>query len=117
MTSVASTFAQRCGIPCVSVPRIKPLPPSLVESVRAHRRTAVVEEHTVAGGLFGALAEAIAARDSPAQQPRLSHFGLASKFTSTAGSYQHALAEHELDDASLVDRLTAWAEAGHGSAA
>lgn len=117
MTSVATTFAQTKGMACVSVPRIKPLPPSLVEAVRSHRQTAVIEEHTATGGLFGALAEALAAQTSSSQQPQLSHFGLASKFTNSAGSYQHALAEHELDDATLVHHLAMWANASHGSTA
>lgn len=113
MTSGATTLAKSLGIACLSVPRIKPLPAGVVTAVLAHRRTAVVEEHAVAGGLFSALAEE-AARVGPRGVPSMVHVGLESRFTTTAGPYQHALSEHGLDDTSLAHRLVEWADAADG---
>jgi transketolase len=109
LTSVAARFAESRDIPCLSVPRIKPLPPELVDQACARRRVVVVEEHAAAGGLFGALAEATAARPHHESATRLTHLGLRSRFTTTAGSYQHALSEHALDDATIGQRLADWA--------
>ena len=112
MTSIATTVARTHGIPCISVPRIKPLPSSLVDTVRSYRMTAVVEEHVREGGLFGALAEHLQSEQPCSRAARVSHFGLATKFTTTAGSYEHARAEHGVDDATLSSRLVAWLTAG-----
>jgi transketolase len=112
MTSIATRIARAHGLPCLSVPRIKPLPSSLVDVVRAHRATAVIEEHAREGGLFGALAEHLASAPQAPADARLSHFGLDSRFTTTAGTYEHALAEHGIDDATLSSRLAAWMAAG-----
>lgn len=109
LTSLAARIAAASGIACLSVPRIKPLPDELLDIVAAHRSVAVVEEHARAGGLFSAIAEALGDRTSPAGWPRLTHVGLQSKFTTTAGSYEHALSEHDLDEAAFTRRLAEWA--------
>lgn len=108
MASLAARIARAGGTPCVSVPRIKPLPEELLAIVGTRRSVAVVEEHTRAGGLYSALAEAIADWESPSGSPRLTHFGLQAAFTTSAGSYEHALSEHQLDEVTLTRRLTEW---------
>jgi transketolase len=114
MTGIATVLARTHGVPCLSVPRIKPLPPSLVAAIQSHRQTLVVEEHARAGGLFGALAEELASAESPPCRSRLAHLGLTSQFTSTAGSYEHALSEHGLDDAAVNRSVAAWITASPG---
>jgi transketolase len=108
MTGISTAIARAHGVPCLSVPRIKPLPPSLVAAVHSFRRTIVIEEHARAGGLFSALSEELACVDAPPGRPSVAHLGLAMRFTSTAGSYEHALFEHDLDDAAVNHRLLAW---------
>jgi transketolase len=108
MTNIATTTARAHDIPCLSVPRIKPLPHGLVDTLQAYERVVVVEEHAPAGGLYSALSEAIAATESQHGRPQLSHFGLSSLFTTTAGSYAQALSEHALDDDTLVRQLVRW---------
>ncbi len=108
MVSIAARVAEATGVPCLSVPRIKPLPEELLAIVGGRRSVAVVEEHARAGGLLSALAEAMADWEGPGGCPRLSHFGLQSTFTMAAGSYEHALSEHQLDEVSITQRLVAW---------
>jgi transketolase len=114
MTSISTAIARTHGVPCLSVPRIKPLPPSLMAAVQSHRQTIVVEEHARAGGLFSALAEELASAESLSGRPHLAHLGLSGQFTSTAGSHEHALSEHGLDDAAVNRSLTAWITARPG---
>jgi transketolase len=109
MTSIATTAARAEGISCLSVPRLKPLPTDVVTIAQSYRHIAVVEEHTAAGGVYGALAEAIASLPPTTRVPQLLHFGLGPSFTATAGSYEHALSEHDLDDPAIQRRLHAWA--------
>lgn len=108
MTSPATVFAREHGVACLSVPRIKPLPAAVVAAVQASSKAIIVEEHAAAGGLFGAVAECIAAEGKAGGGISVQHLGLASRFTETAGSYENALSEHELDAAALAQRLTTW---------
>lgn len=108
MSSLVATIALTRNIPCLSVPRIKPLHSSLLDTLQAYRHVAVVEEHTSAGGLYSALAEAIASFAPQVSRPQVLHFGLSSRFTASAGSYDHALSEHALDDGTLTRRLINW---------
>jgi transketolase len=109
MSYIASLFGRAHGIPCLSVPRIKPLPGPLVDAVQAYGNAVVVEEHVRAGGLFSAVSEAIGDSPLASQRSHVSHIGLDSRFTTTAGSYEHALSEHELDGAAVSRRLSEWA--------
>lgn len=108
MTHVATTIAREHDVSCLSVPRIKPLPLGLVDTLRPYDCVAVVEEHAPTGGLYSALAEATAATESQSKRPQLVHFGLSSRFTATAGSYTHAMSEHALDDHAIGHRLADW---------
>ena len=109
MTSIATTIAQAHDIPCLSVPRIKPLPTSLVEMLQSYQQVAVIEEHASAGGLYSELCEVVAAVALGVCRPQLLHFGLSQRFTTSAGSYSHALSEHAIDDDALRRRLDGWA--------
>lgn len=108
MTSIATATARAHDLPCLSVPRIKPLPTELSDTLQPYERIAVVEEHTAAGGIYSALCEALSATHTLRPRPQLLHFGLSSQFTAMAGSYDHALSEHSIDDASLQRRLLDW---------
>lgn len=108
MTSPATIFARKHDIPCLSVPRIKPLHESVMEAIRACSRAIILEEHVAAGGLFSAVAEMLVASRQTGSQPSVEHIGLVSKFTQFAGSYDNALSEHAVDDANLMRRLTTW---------
>lgn len=108
MTSPATVFAREHDVACLSVPRIKPLPEAVVAAVQASSKAIVVEEHAAAGGLFGAVAERLAADGVAGGGFCLQHLGLTSRFTETAGTYENALNEHALDSVALVRRLTAW---------
>lgn len=108
MTSPATVFARKHGVACLSVPRIKPLPKTLLVAIRASSKTIILEEHVAAGGLFSAVAECLVA-SGQAQGPKsVQHMGLLSRFTETAGSYENALSEHSLDEATLTHRLLLW---------
>ena len=73
-------------------------------------RTAAIEEHTNAGGLWSLVLEMLHAAGSNFS-PRFEAFGLRTMFIATAGDHQHALGEHDLDDDHLARRLAAWLNA------
>jgi transketolase len=109
MTSVATEVAQSLDFDCISVPRLKPLAPSLAALAMHYRRTIVLEEHVAAGGLFSSLIELLADAGGTETVCTVSHVGLRSHFTESAGCYDHALAEHGLTRASIrsaVERLS-----------
>jgi transketolase len=108
MASPATAYARERGVACLSVPRIKPLPQAIVAAVQASSRAIVAEEHVAAGGLFGAVAEALVAGGKAGAGVPVHHLGLESRFTETAGSYENALSEHDLNSASLSRRLADW---------
>jgi transketolase len=106
MVSPCSEFAEQTGVACISVPRIKPFPAEILDMVPPTSRVVVVEEHASAGGLWTSILESAAQRIRwPGSPPRIESFALQSAFTRTAGSWQQALFEHQMDDAHLHARL------------
>jgi transketolase C-terminal domain/subunit len=109
MASVATHFARHNDLPCVTVPRIQPMPQKLIALCDEFRHIAVIEEHVRAGGLYSALLESLyGASGNHEVDRRLVHIGLAPAFTRHAGSYEHALGEHGLDDATIEAKLKNW---------
>lgn len=106
MVSPCTEFAKRAAIACISVPRIKPFPPELLEMTDASSRVVVVEEHAGAGGLWTSFLENVARRpNATSSAPRIDSLALQSTFTCTAGSWQQSLSEHGLDDEQLLRSL------------
>ena len=95
MVRTALTAAQRWpGSAVFSCPSLKPLlAEDLAAVCRTHRVVVTVEEHSVLGGLGGAVAE-IAAAAAPAWVCRV---GIADRFSKYCGSYQYLMKEHGLD--------------------
>jgi transketolase len=90
------------GSPVYSAPCLKPLDAEQVAAVcRRHRVVVTVEEHSVFGGLGGAVAE-IAADRAPTWVCRV---GVSDRFSKYCGSYQYLLGEHGLDAAAVVRRV------------
>jgi transketolase len=109
MASVATHFARHNDLPCVTVPRIQPMPQKLIALCYEFRHIAVIEEHVRAGGLYSALLESLFSSSAEHAVDRsLVHIGLAPAFTRHAGSYEHALGEHGLDDAAVYEQLKKW---------
>jgi transketolase len=85
-----------------SAPCLKPLDEDLIADIcRRHRTVVVVEEHSVYGGLGGAIAE-IAGKRAPTWVCRI---GVRDRFSQTCGTYAHLLHEHELDAQSVARRV------------
>lgn len=103
MVSPATAAAKKHGVDCVSVPVIHPVSKHLIEHLSVYRTVIVVEEHSEHGGLFSGLAEQFVKRYD--DRPRIIPLTLKHKFADKCGSYQYALSEHELDDASIERRV------------
>jgi len=89
----------------ISVPSIKPLDVDQLLDVTADASAVVtMEEHTVFGGLGSLVAELL----SEAQPRPVLRVGIADRFSRTAGSYEHLLREHGLDDDSVFARVDAF---------
>ncbi len=95
MVRTAMAAAQRWpGSSVFSCPSLKPLSEEDVAAVcRSHRVVVTLEEHSVMGGLGGAVAE-IAAAAAPAWVCRV---GIPDRFSRYCGSYQYLIKEHRLD--------------------
>lgn len=90
------------GSAVYSAPCLKPLDAEAVAAVcRRHPTVVTVEEHTVYGGLGGAVAE-IAADRAPTFVCRV---GVDDRFSEKCGTYQYLLGEHRLDADSVVKRV------------
>lgn len=107
MVSPCTEFARSVGVDCVSVPRIRPLPPELGDLVSARSAVVVVEEHCRTGGLWTSILEEVAS-GGHASLATIESIALEPEFTHTSGSYQQALGEHALSDDRLRERLGAW---------
>ena len=103
MVRTALSAAQRWpGSAVYSCPSLKPLSREDVAAVcRGHRVIVTVEEHSVMGGLGGAVAE-IATCTAPVWVCRV---GIADRFSRYCGSYQYLMKEHRLDLEAVVARV------------
>jgi transketolase len=104
MVRTALDVVQQTGIdaPVFSVPWIKPIDEEAVAGIcRFSRGVVVMEEHSVYGGLGGAVAE-IAARRAPV---RILQIGVADRFSDKCGTYAYLLREHGLDADSVSKRV------------
>jgi transketolase len=106
MVRTALSAAQRWpGSALYSAPCIKPLSAEQVSAVcLRHETVVVVEEHTVYGGLGGAVAE-IASANVPTWVCRV---GVADRFSRYCGSYNYLMREHRLDVDSVVAQVEAF---------
>ena len=107
MVSPCAAIAEKLGISCLSVPKIKPLDAGILKTLAPFRSAVVVEEHSAHGGLASALLERTAENGAPKRIPLIRSLSLADRFSELCGSYQFALSEHALDDASLLRRVSA----------
>lgn len=88
-----------------SAPFLKPIDASqLADILAAHPRVAVLEEHSVFGGL-GAIVAEVAAETA---QSKLLRIGVQDRFSEHCGSYDYLLREHGLDAVSVLARLNAF---------
>ncbi|HEY3787379.1 MAG TPA: transketolase C-terminal domain-containing protein, partial [Urbifossiella sp.] len=103
MVQTALAVAERWpGSSVWSAPCLKPLDEEVIAEIcRAHRAVVVVEEHSVFGGLGGAVAE-IAGSQAPAWICRV---GVRDRFSRCCGTYAYLLREHELDVKSVAGRV------------
>ncbi|KAF1680109.1 transketolase family protein [Veillonella sp. R32] len=91
----------KCSV--YSVPCIKPLDEQNVRSLaRKAKLLVTIEEHTVIGGLGGAVAEAISGISSHAS---LLRFGLNNEFTSIVGSQNYLRSVYHLDANEVAERV------------
>lgn len=94
MVHSACKLAAEIDAPVWSAPWIKPLDEAQLASMAARCKAIVtVEEHSVNGGLGGAVLEALA----PTTPRPLLRLGIGNQFSLTCGNYNHALTEHGLD--------------------
>ncbi len=85
-----------------SAPCIKPFDSHQVAAIcRRHDVVVVLEEHSVYGGLGGAIAE-IASSTAPTWICRI---GIRDRFSQCCGSYAYLMKEHRLDVDSVIQRL------------
>lgn len=103
MVVTAAALAQEYGDAKVwSVPCIKPINQAQVTAIAAaHKTLVVVEEHSVAAGLGGLIAEIV----SETAAARVIRFGIEDRFSERCGSYEYLLREHRLNLEALRTKL------------
>src|SRR5450830_73861 len=105
VVATAMALAQEFGDAKVwSVPCIKPINQAQVSAIAAaHDTIVVVEEHAVAAGLGGLIAEIV----SETALAKVIRLGINDRFSERCGSYEYLLREHGLDLAALRTKLNA----------
>lgn len=104
LDAAARLAARGISARTVSLPTIKPLDEALLaDCFRRFAVVATVEEHSVLGGLGGAVAEWLADQEPP--QARLLRFGTADAFLSLAGETEHAREQFGLTAEEIADRV------------
>ena len=103
--AVADRLAQQeVSTRVLSMHTIKPLDEEAVESAtRETRAMATLEEHSIIGGLGGAVAEVLA--ELPSKGTPFTRIGLPSAFISRAGSSEYLREEAGLSIEAIVERL------------
>jgi transketolase len=106
MVTTALAAAERWpGSSVWSAPSIKPLDAEAIAPIcRTHDTVVVLEEHSIHGGLASAVAE-IAAERAPTF---LCAIGVRDRFSKYCGSYGYLMREHQLDLASVVERVASF---------
>lgn len=88
-----------------SVPVIKPVNErQIIALARDARNIVVLEEHAMAGGLAGLVAETVG--QAGGTRARVLSLGVQDRFSQKCGSYAYLLREHGLDQAALAERLS-----------
>ncbi|OWK46311.1 transketolase family protein [Fimbriiglobus ruber] len=106
MVGTAMSVSSRWpGTAVYSVPYLKPIDEVAVADIcRRHRAVVTLEEHSVYGGLGGAVAE-IAAAHAPTWVGRV---GIDDRFSKYCGSYSYLTREHRIDADSVVAKIAAF---------
>jgi transketolase len=108
MVRTALDVVETIGIDAAvySVPWIKPIDENAIAGICGSSRGVVVmEEHSVLGGLGGAIAE-IAGQRAPV---RLLQIGVRDRYSEKCGTYAYLLKEHGLDTATVAERVARFA--------
>jgi transketolase len=95
--------AQHVAAGVISAVSIKPLDPALVHESR-QRPVVTIEEHSIIGGLGGALAEAAADAAAPAPMLRI---GVPDRFAEVAGDQAYLRAQVGLTPDDIAERVAA----------
>ncbi len=96
----------------VSFPCLKPLDTDRVADLcRRFRHLVTVEEHTVVGGLGGAVAEAMAEVGAPC---RLHRIGMPDAYAREVGTQQYLRGRYHMDAEHIARRTLAWLNDGSG---
>lgn len=102
MVRTACNLAEACDASVWSAPWIHPLDAAQLAGIAASSRALVTfEEHSVRAGLGSCVVEALA-EQAPVPVLRI---GIGERFSTTCGSYAHALREHGLDEPAVARRL------------
>ena len=105
LTAAEGLAADGLDVGVVHVPVIKPLDSDgLMETIRRRRLVITVEEHTINGGLGGAVAEVLAERGGP----RLRRIGIQDTY-GESGPNDDLLERYGLSSARVADRVRSWA--------
>lgn len=102
MVKAACILADEIGASVWSAPWIKPLDAGQLAQVASQSRALItLEEHSVVGGLGGAVLEGLA-ETRPLPVLRI---GIGERFSLTCGSHAHAMGEHGIDVDSVRQRI------------
>lgn len=106
MVALCKRVIERGGLDydLYSVLKLKKLDPRrILDLCKGRKRIAVVEEHSIYGGLGSAVAEIIAGK----LQCSFQIGGILDRFTELCGTYGYLLSDHRLDEAAILKLLQA----------
>ena len=93
----------------VSFPCIKPIDrDKLAELSQRFRHIVTVEEHSVIGGLGGAVCEVLAEMGSPCRVHRI---GMDDVYSTIVGTQQYLRGEYRMDEKAICERTLVWLQA------
>jgi transketolase len=92
------------GFGLYSVSRIKPFDETTFSSIAKTMSSDLIislEEHSLYGGLGGAISEVVTA----GQPKKVLRLGIEDRFSDKCGTYEYLMLEHGLDEESLVTKI------------
>jgi transketolase len=106
MVGLCKDLGKELGLAALSVPLLKPLDAGLAGLLAPFGKVITVEEHSLHGGLYSLVCEALVA-GRPWALPIVTGLALKEQFAQKVGSWQYALSEHGMDDAQIRARVQA----------
>ncbi len=104
--AAAKKISSYIDVGVIDLFRVKPLDEKMIwDTIKKAKYVVTLEEHFVFGGIGGAIASLLAAKEN---HPKFKSLGIPDKFCSEYGSREHLRSLYKLDVESIAGRIIEW---------